>query len=296
MNKQELLTASLEQKIDRTKVLIMDWYEQFDGKVYVAFSGGKDSTVLLHIVRSLYPDVPAVFANTGLEYPEIVEFVKTVPNTIITRPKMSFKEVLDRYGFPLITKEQSRYIEEIRTTKSDYFRDVRLNGKEMRNGRSKSFKLSEKWKYMLKAPFKISDKCCDKIKKYPLHQYEKETGRKAIIGTMAGESSRRKQLYLRDECNQYHAKHPTSKPLSFWNETDVWKYIRDFNIPYSKIYEMGYPRTGCMFCMYGVQYEKLGETRFDKMKVTHPKLYEYCMEKLNLKLAIEWVNKSKKKA
>jgi len=70
----------LWMKIEYTKKRVKSWYNQYEGKVYIAFSGGKDSTVLLHIVRSLYPDVPAVFVDTGLEYPEIRSFVKTFDN------------------------------------------------------------------------------------------------------------------------------------------------------------------------------------------------------------------------
>lgn len=64
----------LELKEEISKRRIEDWYEEFDGDVYVSFSGGKDSRVLLHLVRSMYPDVPGVFADTGLEYPELREF------------------------------------------------------------------------------------------------------------------------------------------------------------------------------------------------------------------------------
>lgn len=71
---------SLEHKIQVTQTRIIEWYERNDGKVYISFSGGKDSTVLLDLARRIYPDIPAVFVDTGLEYPEIKEFVKTIPN------------------------------------------------------------------------------------------------------------------------------------------------------------------------------------------------------------------------
>lgn len=95
----------LSAKISMTRNRIRAWYEHYDGEVYVSFSGGKDSTVLLHLVREMYPDVPAVHVNTGLEYPEIEEFVKTFDNVEIVKPKMNFKKVCQKYGYPIISKE-----------------------------------------------------------------------------------------------------------------------------------------------------------------------------------------------
>lgn len=109
-DKRYFLTMSLDDKIKRTKQLIMEWYAQFKGKVYVSFSGGKDSTVLLHIARSLKcgKDIVGVFDDTGLEYPEIRDFVKQQENIIWIKPKMNFKQVIEKYGYPIISKEQSK--------------------------------------------------------------------------------------------------------------------------------------------------------------------------------------------
>ncbi len=107
---KELQALPLDRKIQISQARIIEWYTRNKGNVVVSFSGGKDSTVLLHLVRSLFPDVRAVFSNTGLEYPEIQRFVRSVPNVTIVAPKVSFHEVLSTCGYPLIGKEVAEAI------------------------------------------------------------------------------------------------------------------------------------------------------------------------------------------
>lgn len=105
----QLQSLPLDAKILMTEQRIREWYDYFDGDVCVSFSGGKDSTVLAHIVHSMYPDVPLVFADTGLEYPEIREFARRMGAEFV-RPKMIFVDVITRYGYPLISKEVAEAI------------------------------------------------------------------------------------------------------------------------------------------------------------------------------------------
>lgn len=263
----------LEMKIKMSLRRIRIWHERHAGETYVAFSGGKDSTVLLHLVRSLYPDTPAVFIDTGLEWPEVKAFVRTVPEVTTIRPVMSYPQVLERCGYPVVSKETAQYIREARTTKS-----AKLRAKRMDFGQPGA--IPKKWRFLLDAPFGISEKCCDVMKKRPSRKYERESGRAPYIGTMAVDSGLRKQAYMRTGCNSFNLGRPRSTPLAFWTEEDIWRYIKTLDIGYSEIYDKGMCRTGCVFCGFGAHLD--GGQRFRVLERLHPKIYAYCMDTLGL--------------
>jgi len=264
---KQMQALPLEVKIEKSKQRIKEWYEHWDGQVYVSFSGGKDSTVLLHLVRSMYPDAPAVFVDTGLEYPEIKEFVRTIDNVTWLKPEISFKQVLKEYGYPILSKEIARAIYYAR--KDSKWALEKFFNKD-------SFNFMGKWMYLLKSNIKISDECCYKIKKEPFKTLESK-GLKPFIGAMTDESSRRLSVWLKTGCNNFSSEKGRSWPLSFWYESDIWQYIALHKLFYSKIYDMGYSRTGCMFCMFGCHLER-APNRFQCMAKTHPQLYNYCMK------------------
>ena len=127
---RQLQALPLVSKITMTEQRIIEWYEHYDGKVCVCFSGGKDSTVLAHIVHGIYPDVPLVFSNTGLEYPEIQAFARKMGAEFIY-PKMKFSEVVSTYGYPIISKEVAEciwYARKMRDFKETERRRSDLNG------------------------------------------------------------------------------------------------------------------------------------------------------------------------
>lgn len=284
---KQMQSLPLEAKIIKTQQRIREWYEYWGGQVYVSFSGGKDSTVLLHLTRELYPNIPAVFVNTGLEYPEIVQFVKTIDNVIWLKPSMSFKQAIEKYGYPVVSKEVAGWIHDYRTGKTEK-QKLSIN------------KVPKKWQYLKDAPFKISDKCCDALKKNPVKKFEKETGLHPIIGNLASESRKRMQDYLKFGCNAFKSNRPVSRPLGFWTDNDILEYLKTYNVPYCPIYgnivqnpdgtyiTTGEKRTGCMFCMFGVHLEE-EPNKFQRMRVTHPKIYDYCMNKLSLKDVLDYI-------
>lgn len=161
---QQKQSLPLEAKVTMSLNRIRQWYDAFNGQVCVSFSGGKDSTVLLDLVRSLYPDVPAVFCDTGLEYPEIREFVKTVPNVIWVRPEMTFKEVLKIHGFPVISKDVARTI--YYAKRGSGWANLKIQGLN-KDGAYSRWKAThyKQWAFLKDAPFPISDNCCAVMKK-----------------------------------------------------------------------------------------------------------------------------------
>lgn len=295
---KQMQSLPLKAKITMTQQRIRQWYEYWDGLVYVSFSGGKDSTVLKHIVDGMYDDVPSLFVNTGLEYPEIQKFAMSQKNVVTVRPEMRFDEVIKKYGYPVVSKEISKKVKDgkmaLEKGNDESYALKQFNGEYLaKNGKTSIYNI-KKWKFLLDAPFKIHNQCCDVMKKKPAKQYIKETGRKPIIGTMAAESRLRYQHWLENGCNAFDTKEPKSQPLSFWTEQDILQYIKKYNVPYCPVYgdivptddgeqfegtllkTTGCNRTGCIFCMFGCHLEK-EPNRFQRLKETHPRQYEYCI-------------------
>ena len=311
----------LPVKVAMTKQRIREWVREYGvNGVYVSFSGGKDSTALLHLVREEYPEVEAVFVNTGLEYPEIQKFVNGFDNVTILRPKMRFDEVIKKYGYPLISKTVGDMISGAKNSiaKGEYSLRLRLLGVKpyeygglKENGlydyekASKGSKFArDKYRPLLDAHVKISSKCCDVMKKNPMFLYQKKTGKKPMIATMAEESMVRETCWLKSGCNAFDAKKPKSMPMSFWTEQDVLQYIKQKGIPIAPVYgevvyatepeqmrledygvsvdgterlaTTGCSRTGCIFCAFGCHLEK-EPSRFQRLKETHPRQYAYCI-------------------
>lgn len=254
----------LNQKIDHTVGAIeafVNYCRKHDRTPYVSFSGGLNSTVLLDLARRFVdPNMKGVFCSTGNEYPEIVRFVRHTDNIEIIHPAMTPREVMARYGFPLVSKEQAQAVRNIRTTNSDKLRTYRLSG----NGVRRAGVLSKKWHYLVGEPYMTSEKCCEMLKKRPFHKYNGQTESLGMVGTMAEESKLRQTMYIRrGGCNAFSddSRKVHSAPLSIWTAGDCREYIRRFNIPYCPIYDVpGITRTGCIFCGFGAQIEGGGES------------------------------------
>ena len=284
---KKMQALSLDEKIQIAKARIAEWHTKNDGKVYVSFSGGKDSTVLLNIARQMFPDIPVIYIDTGLEFPEVRQFALSQDNITVLKPEMNFKKVIQTYGYPLISKEVSRYIYSARHCPKGKVAQRFIPGNEHDKRYGMAYSMV-KWNALKESSIPISHICCDIMKKKPAKKYEKGSGNKPITAMMACESRLRKNSWLRNGCNAFDSSRPISNPMSFWTENDVLEYIWRYNISYASVYgdiiqeangkfrTTGYARTGCVFCAFSSHTEK-EPNRFQRLKQTHPKLWDFCM-------------------
>lgn len=291
----------LERKIQVTQHRLIEWKLRHKGKIYISFSGGKDSTVLADLTARIYraeklmngtvEPLTLLFVNTGLEYPEIRQFTQEfaewlrtayeIPVDLVTAvPEMRFPEVLRQRGYPVLSKSASRRVRRLKH--EDLTQELR----------DKLMAVPGDWKFLLDAPFECTEECCAIMKKGPADRFAEESGRVPIIGDMASESYIRRRLWFARGCNAFECKLPKSKPMSFWTEQDVLRYLKTTGIPYAPVYGeiveagpeepsgvltlTGMHRTGCMFCMFGINQEQ-EPNRFQQMKETHPRQYRYCI-------------------
>ena len=243
---------------------------------------------------------------------------------------MTFRKVIEKYGYPFISKDVSNAVHDVTTQAELHNLDKRETGMYAtrftptgRKGKKYPSFVLERWDYLLDAPFKISHFCCNEMKKKPAKRYEKESGRKPFLGQLAEESRIRETVWIKNGCNAFQTKRQVSNPMSFWTEQDVLHYIKENNLAICSVYgdivrdeevngqmtmaDIGIgedtsklkttrlSRTGCMFCGFGCHLEKCEKGRFELMKETHPKQYEYIMKPwseggLGYKEVIDWLN------
>lgn len=286
MSPDEHMKADFEDKVAWSEQLIVEWHTYWKGEVYVAFSGGRDSTVLLHLVRSIYPDTTAVFSNTGLEYPEIVKFAKSFDNVTEIRPEKNFRSVLMEDGFPISSKKTADMLGRLRNPTATNFntRRLYLTGYSTRTGKyNKASRIAKKWFPFIWSDLALTEACCGHLKKNPMKKFQKETGLKPIVGMRMGEGNNRDKTLKGRQCNITSGSNLSSIPLKFWSDNDIQTYIDLHKLELCSVYkDFNLKRTGCTFCAYGAEMEKGEDNRFVKLQKSHPKQYVYFIDKLGM--------------
>lgn len=277
---------------------IEDLYNETDGKCYVSFSGGKDSTVLLALIKmceeiyTIPPNaIPAVFSNTGIEMGVTVDFVKWVkenyyPSVEVIRPVKPFGWVIENKGKPIKSKIKSEVLHAYQHSRTDasilnLFYGKTSTGKAMRKAR-----VADKDMHMLHDDFPImaSNGCCKYMKKTPFRQYEKENSLKGCyIGIRMAEGGVRESraaIRVKDGgklCTYEKGGITFKAPIIDWDDATVNAFVEKYNVPLSKAYtEFGFQRTGCMACPFSLDVHKSLE-------------YLYFHESPRYKAAMHWL-------
>ncbi|MDH6367151.1 MULTISPECIES: phosphoadenosine phosphosulfate reductase family protein [unclassified Breznakia] len=246
---------------DRIK-LIKDTVAKYgEENFYISFSGGKDSTVLHYLIDEAIPNnkIPRVFINTGIEYIDLVKHVKELAKNenriIVYNAGVNIKRMLTEKGYPFKSKEHSRKLSTYQNSSLCKSVKVYMSGIKS-DGTTSRFACPKILKYQFDDQFsiKISDKCCDELKKKTAKRYEKESGRKiGIIGLRMSEGGQRAN---KPNCVVFDSKNTLVrfKPLNpLTNEFVEW-YIERNNIKLCKLYYPPYnfTRTGCKGCPFAI--------------------------------------------
>lgn len=263
----------------------------------LAFSAGKDSTVLLHLLRQHVPDILTIYGNTTIEFPECVKFARWLRdewelNYHEARSDVTFWWVVEEYGWPLMGKTFGVGGVAHKSSREQFFDDLAMRG-ELTG------------QYAIQAEVPISSACCTFLKERPSQKLQRELGVDLVfLGIMASESRQRHFNYLRYGELYYPKSQKVWKahPMAIWTDEDVWAYIRRFDVPYATLYDMGYhdeatgewishKRNGCMFCGMDIQFR---HNHLSIMRRTHPKAWHTLMVRkglgkvlLQLRLALD---------
>lgn len=355
---QEEQRKPLDYKIDRAVEAIGEGFRVCRHTPALAFSGGKDSTVLWDLIRRYFPEqekrLHIIYGNTGVEYPESLHFARELgadwggERFHEVRPLRTEKDGLKYAAQCEVLKyltEQGRLSEILkpdgklkRTTildelcPPDMWEDFKRRRLVWKAGTMKSYfwcadqygwpllgKAFSKLKahrinidcflsfsesrsekpellayYDILRQVKISQCCCDILKKEPSEAMKAQLGVDVIFkGLMAAESRTRqtnfatrgylfesRRDYLPEEDSFWHC-----NPISIWTDDDVWAYIRRYQVPYSPLYDMGWedenggfhsiPRNGCMACGTDLLYPN---NHLATLRRTHPAAWKAFMK------------------
>ncbi len=328
------LAWPFDLKLEYACKKLSEYIIHFKGEVYLSFSAGKDSQVVAEIINRIwdgtfkhitpnwerlvkYPKPVFLFSNTGLEFPQIVEHAKSF-NAEIIKPKMGFTRVIKEVGVAVGSKKIAEMIRRTRgyiknpspaneATLKLYTTGIKKDGTK---GATTS-KLAKRWlNAAYNAPFDISEKCCDILKKEPFERYAEETGKKPITGTrIEGEGDRRKTSYYLTGCNTFDEGKERCRPISIFTDADIWEFAGRFKIRFASVYYdrvedveqldgslkkeflPAETRTGCTFCMFGLHLEEKDKpNRIQRLAISHPKYYDIIINKCGLGDILKWLD------
>jgi len=269
----QLWQLPLNDKIKYSNNLLRKYLKNFN-KPVICWSGGRDSTVALHMIRQAIIDIPVIYVNSGVDFPETVQFIDFLAdkwnlNLFVSEPEKeeNFWSVGAKYGWPIFGKNIASNVE--RANRSGNIRP----------------QLSKVEKVLANNKIFISARCTKYIQEKPSKIIEKKLGADIkILGLRASESSTRVRLWV-DHGDCYKVKDYFGKnkeiwkinPISIWTDKDILEYHNINKIPYCELYKKGYLRNGCWPCAMGIRY---GQLR--RLRIGHPKLFNFLITKTKM--------------
>lgn len=221
------------------------------GKTVVSWSGGKCSTVVLYLTLKEDPNIPVVWNNTGVHFPETIKFVKTITklwklNLHVLHPIRSFWSCVKEYGFPM------------------------LRGQYKNSSKSKDGK----------------PMCCQFLKEMPFQQFFKDTGYEATLTGLRASESRVRMFGIANFGQYYYAKtlkHFRYHPIAFWGQSKLDRFHVENELPQNPVYFMGQERCGCWCCTGYITWQK-------SLRKSHPKMYRFLSKKIGQPTLWEYVD------
>lgn len=302
-----LLNRPYSDKVQWAADVVEAWKEVCEeyGKNYAVSVGGLDSITLLAFVREvLGEDVPGISVSV-LEDKSIQRVHDEMHVTKIA-PLKSKVQILQEYGFPVVSKLASAKISRLQTPgdtspiiKAYMTGDMGAWGNY---GHNERFKLPDKWVELFGglykefrpdldckvAPFKVSDQCCYWLKELPAMQYQQEHNIFPFLGLMQSEGGRRQYSLRMHGCNYVGETTARSCPFNFFGRQDILQLALDLHIHVPEIYgeivrdpdgtlrTTKAQRTGCSMCGYGIHLDPRPH-KFDFLREQNPKEWEFWM-------------------
>lgn len=264
-------------------------------KIYMSFSGGRDSTIMLHMIEDLgwKNKIKIAHFNTTMEFEATTEFVnKKISegwNIDITKPIKTMPQIYKEYGKPFHSKQASEMIGRLQKHNFNFkddtyksFDELILKYPKCRaalkwfTGHDRATLVCPKWvkRALVFNEIRIANKCCEFLKKKPAKEYEKANDIVlSIIGVRKSESLARNYAYK--GCVWSDNKHFKFFPLLYFNDRDIEDIVELKNIELSKAYTVyNQKRTGCVGCPFGKNHKEELEV-LRKFEPKKAKIVEY---------------------
>lgn len=269
--------------------------------MFVSFSGGKDSRVLMELIELSGVPAETIFFDTGIELDAIYDYIKGFEPGAIKwiKPRKPFGQILKEYGKPFRGKMISEYMKTYERNTVHPFKLIRNNdmikgtihkiidGEIVDTGKKAVGRaLAKKYFHVLHPDrieeYKINNMCCTYLKKDPSIQYIKENDVNGYFtGVRLAEGGARALAYSSCRSVKKVGKKVVmvSMPLIDWEDQDVDNFIEHYEIEISRAYtEYGLKRTGCFCCPFAQEMDVNLKALYDH----EPKKYKASMKWLGV--------------